>query len=208
MWEWAIGLGAVVVTVFISSITATWIVARKMGDRASKHALTTGLSALQIELSTGLEKLRSSLSNKIDQSEVDCGKAIESIRGKVGEIDVKLATAAVKTDTMWDFMMDRARLEARERGFVVKNSPLVLTEQGLAAIAPILPAVRAYCEEHPDIAMMSIYELEIELAKTFRHRLLEEVCEPNHIYMGACLVMLIEALRLEQIIPQVIPALA
>jgi hypothetical protein len=109
---------------------------------------------------------------------------------------------------MWEFTMDRARLEAKERGFMVKNSPLTITEKGLTALIPIMPAVREFCENNPGIVKLQEDDLELILARTFRHRLSEEVCEPNGIYMGACLVMLIEALRLENIIPARVKPLA
>ena len=79
-------------------------------------------------------------------------------------------------------------------------NPLILTDAGLRAVAPILPEVKAFCESHPSLVAMSESDLEMELVRTFRQRLLEEVCEPNKIYMGACIVMLIEALRLEKVI--------
>ena len=107
----------------------------------------------------------------------------------------------VKVETTWDFIMDRARIEARQGGYVKRESPLVLTERGKQAIAPIVPEVAQFCRQHPEFNGMSISQLEIELARVFRHKLAEEVCEPNHIYMGACMVLLIEALKLEHVIP-------
>lgn len=77
----------------------------------------------------------------------------------------------------------------------------MLTDRGKQAIAPIVPEVVQFCRQHPELSHLTISEIEIELARVFQHKLAEEVCEPNHIYMGACMVLLIEALKLEQIIP-------
>lgn len=118
----------------------------------------------------------------------------------LSEIKERLGVIELKANTTWNFIMDRAAIEARERGWMVKKSPLTLNEEGLAAIAPILPTVKAWCNTRPEITSMTKDELEVTLASVFRDQLREEICEPNGIYMGACIVILIEALRLEKVI--------
>ena len=202
-WGFVIGLSSLGVTVLIAIATATWTVSRGSPTRQD------------------LQAVNKALSERIDQATHDYGETVHALRRKIEEVELwsrdKLAEKhrvaaieelirdysglVVKVETTWDFIMDRARIEARQGGFVKRESPLMLTELGKQAIAPIVPEVVQFCRQHPEFNNMSISQLEIELARVFRHKLAAQICEPNHIYMGACMVLLIEALKLEHVIP-------
>lgn len=212
---WTIGIAVVTFLfgILTAAITATWILGRSTGNAITQKDLTT-FDTLVREL--------------IKDAGRDFGETVTAIRKKVEEVEIwvrdhradkndvddnsrsireitkrleQLSAITVKVDTMWDFMMDRAKVEATLRGLMKHESPLTLTPEGRRIIEPLLPEVTEFCHNHPNLNQMTEDELEIELAHTFRQRLLEEVCEPNGIYMGACIVMLMEALRLEKVIP-------
>jgi hypothetical protein len=205
----AIGGVGILLSAFIASITATWVVGSKMTTRDE------------------LEDLDRSLTSRLDKGMHDYGEALAAIRQKIEQVEMymrdhyadvdtcvrietdltdvrrrleSLPGVLVKVDTLWSFVIDRGKLEAKDRGFMQSNSPLTLTEAGKRAIAPILPTVTDFCKEHPEMSTMNEDELASLLVKQFEPQLVKEVCEPNHIYLGACIVLLMEALRVTNVI--------
>ena len=196
-----------------SAILTSWILSSKLSNRPTFRQVKESLDGVN---------------GRTNKAEHDYGESLRAIRTKVEQVEFwardnlstkaevadnrqilrdinkrleDLPSVVTKVDTMWDFIMDRARLEATQCGFMQRESPLTLTEQGKLAIAPFLPEVKEFCKHLPNLGTISENELELELARKFRQKLLEEVCEPNNIYMGACIVILIEALRLERVVP-------
>ncbi len=103
-----------------------------------------------------------------------------------------LATLQLKVDTMWDFTLRRAKSEAVAQGWATINSPLVFTEKAVAVIAPLMEPLRELYEK---LGPISDTDLAIEIERLFGNQILNEICIPNHLYMGACLLIAIEAAK-------------
>ena len=108
----------------------------------------------------------------------------------------RLTEIEVKVNTMWMFTLRRGQSEAVIDKLMKMNSPLVVTEKAYDIIKPLIPDLRkVYNElkkkksdiEDTDLAMA----IEIELGD----RILNEICIPHHLYLGACLVIAVEAAK-------------
>jgi hypothetical protein len=206
-------LAGIAATAFIAAISATWIVGSKMATRKEVADLDKRLVAA---LDKGMHDYGESLAairQKIEQVELwvrdnfipkdDIRESLSRLNAEVDDLGDRLEPlpgVLVKVDTLWSFVIDRGRLEARDKGYMEKNSPLILTEAGIKAVEPIMPVIVEFCQTHPGIGEMEEDELASTLVKYFEQKLLDEVCEPSHIYLGACIVMLIEALKMRNIV--------
>jgi hypothetical protein len=206
-------LAGFALSAFIAAVSATWIVGSKMATRREVADLDKRLVG---SLDKGMHDYGESLAairQKIEQVELwvrdsfiprdDIRESFSRLNAEVDDLSNRLepfAGVLVKVDTLWSFVIDRGRLEARDKGYMEKNSPLILTEAGIKAVEPIMPVVIEFCRSHPGIDKMGEDELASTLVKYFEQKLLDEVCEPSHIYLGACIVMLIEALKMRNII--------
>ena len=206
-------LAGLALSAVIAAISATWIVGRNMSTRREVGDLGKKFDR---DLEKGMRDYGESLAairQKIEQVELwvrdrfipkdDVRESISRLNAEVDNLGARLEPLAgvlVKVDTLWSFVIDRGRLEARDRGFMEKNSPLILTDAGIRAVEPIMPVVTEFCLSHPGIADMTEDQLASTLVQYFEKKLIEEVCEPSNIYLGACIVMLIEALKMRSII--------
>jgi hypothetical protein len=112
---------------------------------------------------------------------------------------VKMATLTVKVDTMWQFTMRRAVSEAVSGELMVRNSPLEITAKGYAAILPLADDLA----KHFKLAALTLEDndLALEIERAFGERILLEVCIPNNLALGACLLLAIEAVRKHDTFP-------
>lgn len=106
---------------------------------------------------------------------------------------VKLTTIQVKVDTMWNFMMRRATSEAVKSGFGTLNSPFMAKASVIRVVEPILSPMKDFYEA--DGKSLTDNDLALEVEKRWGDVILKEVCIPNQFSMGACLVLIISALR-------------
>jgi|SRR6185369_1446310 len=98
-----------------------------------------------------------------------------------------------KVDTMWAFLLRRAQSELLHKGFGKMNSPLVLTEAGKLAIAPMVSDLSAFYKTLSpklDDVQVAMY-----IEQKFGDRLLKEICLPHDFSMGACLVLAVKAAK-------------
>jgi hypothetical protein len=206
-------IAGLVLSAVIAAITATWVIGRNMSTRKE---VSEFVDKFERDLEKGMHDYGESLAairQKIEQVELwvrDSFIPKDTVRESISRLNAEvdglgdrlepLAGVLVKVDTLWSFVIDRGRLEARDRGYMEKNSPLVLTDAGMRAVEPIMPVVTEFCLSHPGINAMSEDELASTLVQYFEKKLIEEVCEPSNIYLGACIVMLIEALKMRNII--------
>ena len=207
-------LAGFALTAVIAAISATWIVGRNMSTRKE---VADFAKKFDRDLEKGMHDYGESLAairQKIEQAGTLGSRSIiyqkDDVRESISRLNTEtddvnrrlepLAGLLVRVDTLWSFVIDRGRLEARDRGFMEKNSPLILTDAGIKAVAPIMPVIIDFCVTHPGIGEMTEDQLASTLVQYFEKKLIEEVCEPSNIYLGACIVMLIEALKMRNII--------
>lgn len=114
---------------------------------------------------------------------------------RLGKLSETLATIQVKVDTMWEFIMRRAKSELVAQGMGTMNSPLFFTPAAKAAIAPLEGELRRWYDNDPRLSTLSDTELAIELEREYGDEILTLVCIPHKLFMGACLWIAIEAAR-------------
>ena len=112
---------------------------------------------------------------------------------------VKMATLTVKVDTMWSFTMRRATSEALQNELMTHNSPLEITAKGYEFIRPMAPELFDYYKA--SAGQMKDEDLALAITRDFGDRLLKEVCIPNDLLYGECLILAIEAVRKNGTIP-------
>jgi hypothetical protein len=126
---------------------------------------------------------------------VSVALSLTSIMSVFYFVGVKLATLQIKVDTMWEFTLRRGKSEAINNGFAIMQSPLVVTEKGKWAVAPIIDEIReAYTARW---LSLSNVDLAVEVERAFGDRVLEEICIPHKFNMGACLIIILHELRPE-----------
>ena len=103
-----------------------------------------------------------------------------------------IAAIQVKVDTMWAFTLRRGTGEAVMQGFATINSPVVFTVKAKEIIAPMIQTLEMLYNEMKPIADD---DLAIEIEQAFGDKLLQDICIPNKMSMGACLVIAVAAAK-------------
>lgn len=100
---------------------------------------------------------------------------------------VKITRLEVKVDTMWGMLLKRAVVEGVHAGLMEVNSPIRLVNNSGAMLAHMAGELRVFYQEkckglsEPDATM--------KIEEKFGDRLAKEICIPNGISFGACIIM-------------------
>ena len=109
---------------------------------------------------------------------------------------VKMATLTVKVDTMWSFTMRRATAEAVTNDLMRHNSPLEITAKGYSYIQPMAKELWEYYQKYSASAgKLNDADLALAIERDFGERLLKEICIPNNLLFGECIILAVEAVR-------------
>lgn len=103
----------------------------------------------------------------------------------------------VKVDTLWAFLLQRGKVEAIEKGYGKLNSPFTINpdiKDWLLGLA-ITKEIAQYCYNN---SFKTEYDKAYAIERKFGERLVSEICVPKNVNKGACLVMILEALRKER----------
>ena len=106
----------------------------------------------------------------------------------------KIPAMEVKIDTVWKFLMKRALSEALVQGVATRNSPVRVTDEAKRWMSDLLPAIREF---YATLGRQNITdeELAMEIEGRFGDLILHEVCIPHGLFMGACLLIAIQAVK-------------
>lgn len=113
--------------------------------------------------------------------------AFLAIAGVFYHTVTKIATMELKVDTIWTFLLKRGVAETVQGGFATMNSPLLINERGLSAMKPLIPDLKLFAKTLK--RKMSDGEIMMTIERKFGERLFKEVCIPNNMHLGACLVV-------------------
>jgi hypothetical protein len=106
---------------------------------------------------------------------------------------VKITKIEVKVDTMWDYLLKRAAAEGVNRGLLTLNSPLKITPEGRAMLEKLRPKLREFYKQQP--CELSERELARKIEAHFGDELVKEVCIPNNINLGVCVLLALGVAR-------------
>jgi hypothetical protein len=115
--------------------------------------------------------------------------ALLSVAGLV----FKLGALSTKVDTMWEFQMRRALSEGIQRGIVQVNSPAIVVPEALEWMQGMADELRQFYDSIGK--RLTDTELAIEIERRFGERILHEVCIPNKLYQGVCLIIAAEVAK-------------
>lgn len=119
-----------------------------------------------------------------------------NILGVVWLGGVKYARLELKTNTMWDFIMAGAKVEARLKGVIQANSPMRLSREVAHQFGELGRQIRKWYIEN-NLKRRSDSELSLLLVTKFGDALVEQVCLPLTINMGAALMAAVQLCREE-----------
>jgi hypothetical protein len=121
--------------------------------------------------------------------------AILSVFSVIYLSGVKIAKIEVKVDTMWSFLMRRAIAEVVFKGLADMNSPIVIRKEAKALFRGLTEDLRSFYrglgKELTDVDLIMLLE------QQFGDRILKEVCIPNGLLMGACMIIALEIAKEE-----------
>ena len=118
-----------------------------------------------------------------------------SILGMVYLSAIKIARIELKVNTIWEFLMQRAIGEAVQKGLADLNSPLMLTPGGRSLYSDkwIGDLQKFYRSQK----FKNDYDLALAIERQFGHEMVKDICIPNGLDKGACLVAAVEAAKQE-----------
>lgn len=99
---------------------------------------------------------------------------------------VKITRLEVKVETMWGFLMKRAIIEGIDRGLMTVNSPVRLEPHSSEMLIHLAEELREFKKKNSNLREA---DLALEIEKQFGDRLVHEVCIPNSISFGVCLLI-------------------
>lgn len=109
---------------------------------------------------------------------------------------VKYARLELKTDTMWNFIMAGAQVEARLKGVIHTNSPMRLNREVAQRFGELGRQMRKWYVEN-NLRRRSDSELSLLLVTKFGDSLVEQICLPLNLNMGAALMAAVQICREE-----------
>ncbi len=120
--------------------------------------------------------------------------SIISLLGVIWISAVTITTLDVKVETIWSFLMKRALSEAIVQGVATHNSPVRVTDEAKRWMSDLIAPIRNF---YAKLGRRNITdaELAMEIERRFGDRILNEVCIPHGLYMGACLLIAIQAIK-------------
>jgi hypothetical protein len=95
----------------------------------------------------------------------------------------------LKVDTMWNFLMQRAKVAGLENGILTANSPLRVSDTTRAAFGDLLIGqMRAVYKQMRAKGPVTDHDLTLQLQRSFGKQISEDVCPPMQMHLGECLI--------------------
>lgn len=99
----------------------------------------------------------------------------------------ELTELRVKVDTMWSFLTKRGVVEGVNAGLLSVNSPVRLTPESATIMQSMEPELREFRQQEcPDCDEKTLM---LAIERKFGTRLVQDVCIPNNIAFGVCLII-------------------
>ena len=121
--------------------------------------------------------------------------SIVTIIGFVWGFGYKFGRIELQVHELWDFLMRRAKGEALSKGWGSTGSQFHINPTGYAKIEAFLdkflPAFASMTKRK-----LSDQQMYRELERDFGDFIVEQICVPNGMSSGACLILIVEACRL------------
>lgn len=100
---------------------------------------------------------------------------------------VKMTRLEVKVETMWGMLLKRAVVEGVHQGLMEVHSPVRLINNSGEMLAAMAPEIKEFYKTK--CSGMSESDAALAIEKQFGTRLAEDICIPNNISFGICLII-------------------
>lgn len=110
-----------------------------------------------------------------------------SILGIVWFGATKLTRLEVKVDTIWGMFLKRGVVEGVTNSLLAVNSPIRLINNSGKLLESMAPELQAFYEKN--CKGKSEADIAIAIEKEFGTRLVTEICIPNKISFGVCILI-------------------
>ncbi len=101
-----------------------------------------------------------------------------------------MSATETKLNVVWGFLMNRAIGEAVQKNIATFNSPVIISEEAKRWMSGIADQLRDFYVRLG--RRMTEWELALEIERVYGDRILKEVCIPNNLSQGACLLIAVE----------------
>lgn len=118
---------------------------------------------------------------------------IGAILGTWIQTRLVIAKLEVKVDTMWAFQMRRSISESVQKGVATMNSPVKVTPEAKAWFETLRAELQAFYAKLG--RKLTAHEMALEIERRFGDRMLKEVCIPQGLYEGVCLLIAMEVAK-------------
>lgn len=112
---------------------------------------------------------------------------------KVERTDDRLNRLESKVETIWEFQLRRATIEAVQHGIGKMNSPLVISQEAKEWMGELAVRLREFYRRLGRTLTNS--ELALEIERRYGQEIVEKVCIPHGIFQGACLLIAMEVAK-------------
>ena len=120
-----------------------------------------------------------------------------TIAAAFARIIYQMGQLEVKVNTVWDFLIRRGQVELVNKGWGTKHSPLILTVEAFESILPLISnIVQFYVRLIKNKPKITERDLFIAIESHFGDQLVEQICIPKNVQLGACVIAVIEACKI------------
>lgn len=115
---------------------------------------------------------------------------------------VKTTRIEVKVDIMWGMFLKRAVVEGVHKGVLEVNSPIRLINNSGEMLSHMADELRTFYEKN--CQKCNEAETALKLEKEFGSRLAKEVCIPNGISFGICIIIAVAVAKNQQTLTEIL----
>ena len=111
---------------------------------------------------------------------------LEKFEDRINSIEQRI-------ETLWDFQLRRASVEALSSGIAVRNSPIKVTPEAKEWMQSLAAELRAFYRKMG--RTLSTSQLAEEIERRFGKEIVDKVCIPHGLFQGACLLIAMEVAK-------------
>jgi hypothetical protein len=128
---------------------------------------------------------------------------MDELKRSHGELKADVTSLRESVDWIKSYLVSRGRVESLHRGWTEMHSPLHITPAGMEVALPLLAElVPLYLNlvknRQPEMSDDAFDALVFQVFESsYRDRIIEQICIPTGVNLGACLIALLEACKVQ-----------
>jgi hypothetical protein len=113
--------------------------------------------------------------------------ALAWVGWRLVQLSIAFGQMRLKVDTMWEFQVRRAAVQAVNRGLAVMNSPLRPTEEAVKWFAGLDPKLQE--ADNTRWKALPEHDMLLAIEREFGEEIMKEVCIPHNLWDASCLII-------------------